>query len=263
MGGVIRINLGNAVPVLKKGGTYEKNICLLLSLCLCLVMAVPALAAGTVASGSCGGNLTWTLDNAGTLTISGTGEMTDYDWRTVPWYAECESIRTVDIQSGVTSIGESAFSFCFGLTAVSIPSSVTSIGESAFEDCSGLTAVTIPDSVTSIGAWAFSWCESLTNVTIPSSVTSIGDGAFSDCSGLTGFYVDPTNVCYISKDGILFDRSEATLICYPAGKTSDTMYAIPASVTSIGDDAFSGCSGLTAVTIPDSVTSIGYGACSR
>ena len=111
--------------------------------------------------------------------------------------------------------------------------------------------------MTSIGALAFSWCESLTNVTIPSSVTSIGDGAFSDCSGLTGFYVDPTNVCYISKDGILFDRSEATLICYPAGKTSDTMYAIPASVTSIGDDAFSGCSGLTAVIIPDSVTSIG------
>ena len=89
------------------------------------------------------------------------------------------------IPNSVTSIGESAFSDCYGLTSVTIPNSVTSIGEYAFQVCSGLTSVTIPNSVTSIGDHAFSHCDGLTSVTIGNSVTSIGDEAFRGCSGLT------------------------------------------------------------------------------
>ncbi len=121
----------------------------------------------------------------------------------------------------VTSIGNSAFSWCSDLTSVVIPDGVTSIGNSAFSYCSGLTSVTIPDSVTSIGNGAFSWCSDLTSVTIPDSVTSIGNHAF-----------------------------------FFTGLTSIT---IPDGVTSIGNSAFK-CSGLTSVTIPGSVTSIGDSA---
>ena len=85
----------------------------------------------------------------------------------------------------VTSIGDDAFSMCYGLTSVTIPDSVTSIGDRAFSTCSDLTSVVIPDSVTSIGNSAFSSCSGLTSVVIPDSVTSIGDYAFSWCSGLT------------------------------------------------------------------------------
>ena len=89
-------------------------------------------------------------------------------------------ITSIDIPSGVTSIGDSAFRGCSGLTSVSIPSSVTSIGGSAFRGCSGLTSVNIPNSVTSIGSGAFSNCSGLTSVSIGNGVTSIGDSAFEN-----------------------------------------------------------------------------------
>ena len=201
----------------------KKALSLVLSVLLALgvlpLTALPARAA-VVKSGTCGSNLTWTLDDAGTLTISGSGTMNN--WNVSPWYNNT-AIHTVVIQNGVTSIGESTFEGCAGLTSVTIPDSVTSIGHDAFYDCTGLTSVTIPDSVTSIEDYTFCGCTGLTSVTIPNSVTSIGWYAFCGCTGLTSV-------------------------------------TIPDSVTSIGGLAFSGCEGLTSVTIPDSVTSIGYGA---
>ena len=125
-------------------------------------------------------NLTWTLDADGTLTISGTGAMKDYNAaeNLSPAYMNSD-VKKVVIEDGVTSIGTAAFSGC-GLISITIPDSVTSIGESAFEDCSNLTSITIPDSVTSIEYCAFSCC-GLTSITIPDSVTSIGSEAFSSC----------------------------------------------------------------------------------
>ena len=136
---------------------------------------------------------------------------------------------------------------------MTIPNSVTSIGDWAFESCSGLTSVTIPNSVTSIGAAAFSHCSGLTSVTIPNSVTSIGYSAFNGCSGLTSIDVASGNTHYSSIDGVLYNYAQDTLIQCPRAKTSVT---IPNGVTSIGDGAFSYCSGLTSITIPNSVTSI-------
>ena len=112
-------------------------------------------------------------------------------------------------------------------------------------------------SVTSIGERAFRYCSGLTSVTIPNSVTSIGYEAFSDCSGLTSINVASGNTHYSSIDGVLYNYVQDTLIRCPGAKTSVT---IPNSVTSIGNSAFSGCSGLTSITIPNNVTSIGEDA---
>ena len=119
-----------------------------------------------------------------------------------------------------------------------------------------MTSITIPDSVTSIGNYAFQGCTGLTSVTILDSVTGIGYRAFCDCSGLTSIVVKEGNSKYIAKDNCLIDKSTATLVL--GCKTS--VIPTDGSVTSIGDGAFEGCSGLTSVTIPDSVTSIGEGA---
>ena len=171
-------------------------------------------------------------------------------------FAYCKSLTSVTIPNSVTSINYEAFRSCESLTSVTIPDSVTSIDMSAFWGCSSLTSVTIPDSVTSIGKQAFLDCTSLTSVTIPDSVTRIGWGAFSNCAALTGIRVAEGNSHYSSDaSGVLFSKDKTTLVQCPGAFSGS--YAIPNSVTSIGDYAFSGCSSLTSVTIPDSVTSIG------
>jgi PKD repeat protein len=139
-----------------------------------------------------------------------------------------------------------------------IPGSVTSIGDSAFAACYFLSGVTISNTVVSIGPQAFGFCFSLTNVTIPSSVTSIGPDAFINCTNLTAITVAPGNSFYSSVGGVLFDKSQTTLVAFPTGLTGS--YAIPSGVTTIGTEAFILCNGLTNVTMPATVTTLDYGA---
>ena len=200
------------------------------------------------------GNLTWTISD-GTLTISGTGAMPDYISYSAPWYSYKSSITAAVVSEGVTSIGRAAFYFCNSMTSVAIPNTVTSIGVGAFRGCNILASVTIPGSVTSIRSLAFEYCNSLTSVTIPAGVTNIEEGAFAGCSALTAINVNATNVAYSSVDGILYDKTQTSLVQCPGAKSGAVV--IPSSVTSIGNDAFFGCSGLTSVTIPNSVSSIG------
>ena len=225
------------------------------------LLPATALAADIVKSGTCGAegdgsNLTWTLDSEGVLTISGSGDMHDYDFPSAPWYDSRSRVKSAVIADGVTSIGWDAFKGCTSLTSVTIPDSVTSIGWDAFEDCTSLTSVTIPDSVTRIGEQAFDGCKSLASVTIPDSVTSIGDGAFYCCDSLTGIWVNEGNNNYSNDaSGVLFDKGMTALIQCPGGFSG--AYTIPDSVTSIDNRAFYSCKSLTSVTIPNSVTIIG------
>lgn len=168
-------------------------------------------------SGACGDLLTWTFEN-GTLTISGTGDM--WNWgesvaNGAPWYSIKNSITSVVIESGVTSIGDYAFcnptrlksvtipdgvasigvysfNICYNLDSLELPSSVTSIGDRAFYHCSGLTSLTIPENVTSIGNGAFLSCSKLKTVTIPEGVVSVGRDLFSYCTSLVTIYYGGT-----------------------------------------------------------------------
>ena len=191
-------------------------------------------------TGTCGSYLTWKLTSDGTLTISGTGKMTDYSYDNLaPWYDDRSSIKSVIIEEGVTSIGDYTFYNCHSLTIVAIPDSVKSIGFNAFGDCTNLTAITIPDGVNTISSIAFQHSKSLNSINVSSN-----------------------NRYYTSIDGVLFNKAKTELVTYPIGK-ANVSYIIPNGVTSIGDDAFAFCSNLTNVTIPDSVTSIGYDAFRR
>ena len=191
-------------------------------------------------------NLTWKLYEDGTLNISGTGAMKDYDSDDSPATQKKDSVKKVVIEDDVTSIGNYAFSGCSSLTDITLPSSVTSIKSCAFYKCSQLASIEIPSSVTSIGNSAFRNCTGLTSITIPESVTSIGDSAFRNCTGLTSITIS--------------DRVTSIGNYVFWGCSNLTSIVIPDSVTSIGELAFSDCSSLTSITIPDSVTSIGYAA---
>ena len=205
-----------------------------------------------VGSGSCGYSVNWTLNSEGKLTISGSGEMYNYGiyhqgdtpWSQTADYTN-ETIKTVVIENGVTTIGNVAFSDCTMLTDVTIPQSVTSIGNSAFSDCTMLTDVTIPQSVTSIGSSAFSGCEALANVNIPSNVISLGEAAFIDCKSLSSITI-PAGVESIGGHAFEYCRGLESI-----------EFEENSQLKSIMDLTFNGCFSLKSIVIPDKVTSIG------
>ena len=223
-----------------------------------------------LATGSCGDNVTYTIYSDMTMVISGTGEMwnyvDDYFWYKKPeryggYYSE---VKNVIIEEGVTSIGRYAFYDFGSLSSLTIPNTVTSIGDLAISYCDELTSITIPNSVTRIGCGAF-YGSSLSSLYIPASVSIIEsdgpsadlgssyyDGVFCDCSALTTITVDANNPYYDSRDGCnaIIKTSSNSLIAGCSGTI------IPNSVTTIADNAFFRCTGLTTINIPNSVTSI-------
>lgn len=199
---------------------------------------------GTLVSGTCGENVSWVLTSDGTLTISGSGKMADYNTssNTAPWYKNRTSVVSVVVKSGVTSLSSYAFYGCYKLASAILEAGVETVGSYAFQDCKKLTGVMLSDGLKEIGYDAFSGCSGLTDVTIPEGVTKLGSSAFYNCSSLTSVNI-PAAVTSIG-GSTFYNCSSLTGVTIPVG------------VTSIGYSAFSGCRNLTSVTIPDSVTSI-------
>ena len=194
-------------------------------------------------SGNCGAYVRWYLNECtGALRIVGSGAMTNYSsYSTVPWYSRRTSITSVTIASGVTSIGTYAFSGCSNLSSVSIPASVTAIGNYAFDGCRAMESLYITDLA--------AWCN-----------ISRNDQTCSPfCRNVIASYLGGGNL-YVN-------NTKVTTLTIPNGITAISNYAFLGfacitsiqfnQATSIGNFAFSGCHGLTNVTIPSGVTTAG------
>ena len=166
---------------------------LLMALCMFL-MPLQALAATTVANGTCGESLTWTLTDDGVLTISGTGTMDNYISliKKAPWDSYKSSITTLVVKEGVTSIGRMAFAGYTNLTKVTFPSTLTAIEEMAFSACTGLTEVVLNEGLTKIGISGFTGCTNLQTIVIPSTLSAVGTAAFTACTSLSDVYFNGT-----------------------------------------------------------------------
>ena len=230
--------------------------------------------------GACGENVNWAMTADGTLTISGTGPMADYEDSHTPWVSCGDYIKSIVIESGVTSIGSYAFAMRQSLTSVTIGEGVMTIGDSAFFSCDALVSVTIPSSMKTIGPTAFSFCYALTDIYY--------DGWGTDWAAIKGFQNIPSNAVVHFKDDLCGKgecgvnvnwvmTGDGTLTISGTGRISnygeyqDTApwascsayvksIVIESGVTAIGSCAFYHCRKAASATIPNTVTAIGEGA---
>ena len=239
-------------------------------------------------SGSCGDNLTWTLDDKGTLTVSGTGDI-----ESTPWSSMNSSIKKVVIEDGVTSVCDLAFLACTNLKSIEISNSVTRIGTRAFESCRQLVSVTIPSSVKEIGANAFSRCERLSNITLNEGLEVISSDAFSGtnissihipstvydlseynagymteegrydnviryCANLRTITVSQDNPTYTVINGDLYNKKTNVIIAHPS--KIGGVITVCDGTERIAMGCFSDCVAITKINIPASVKTIGESA---
>ena len=226
---------------------------LLVLLCLSIFVLLHSTALGDQ-QGSCGAqgdNVRWTLSEAGVLIISGSGKIADWASQN-NWPAS--AVKSIIIQDGVTSIGESAFGSHSNLTSVTIAGSVKSIGRLAFEQCRNLSSINLNAGLTSIGDQAFINCKALEEITLPDTVTFLDYFPFAWCNRLNNIWVGNGNTVFSSKNGVLYNRSGDTLLCFPAGRSG--VCTIPEGVHTISEYAFTGCDKLTKINIPASVDTI-------
>jgi len=157
----------------------------------------------------------------------------------------------------VVRIEGDAFKSNRTLRSIRLPTSLVEIGNMSFTNCTGLNDVVFPDTLQSIGWNAFENC-GLQRVTIPRNVTQIGDVCFFGCKSLSSIEVDAANPTYASVEGVLYDKKVTTLLCCPVAK--EGVLRVPASVTRIKEWAVANCNKLTQVLIPATTSTIGANA---
>jgi len=219
--------------------------------------------------GTCGTNLTWELDTAGVLSITGSGAMNNYSYTSyggtlAPWNDYAAEVKSITMAEGITHIGDYAFDDCTKVTQVTIPASVKTIGTAIFHYCTGLQQINVASGNTAFasnGGVLFSKDSTVLHVfpankgvssyTIPNTVTTVADYAFYKCSSLTS---------------IQFGSKVTTIGNHAFAASGLTQVTVPSTVTNFGYGAFSQCSYLTSATVPGSVKTLGsstFGQCSR
>ena len=184
----------------------------------------PVLFAEGVASGTCGESATWTLSEDGVLTVSGTGPMADANHIQKPsWSEYSDSIESVVVEKGITTLGNYVFYELAALKEVALPDSLVSIGDGAFGACGALTEITVPEGVVTLGDEVFYLCRALTDIRLPGSLESVGRKCFIGCSSLRSV-------------------------------------VLPRGMTSVGSYAFMECEKLLTVTIHSGMETIGRNA---
>ena len=252
-------------------------------------------ASALASSGTCGDNVSWSYNSfTGTLNISGTGKMKDYDGNSP--FKGSNGIKKVIIENGVTSVGGYAFYCCYSLTSVIFPDSISNIGNDAFcgcdnlvnvtistnvtslnigrfafDGCKKLNKITLPDGVEKIGSYAFRGCTELSSLTIPDSVSTIGWGAFESCINLNSVTLPDTDLnienCVFDKTA-LFNNSnnwenDVLYIGHHLIKAKSDIsgeYVIKSGTIVIADSAFLSCKNLTNIEMPESLINIGKAA---
>ena len=200
--------------------------------------------------GLCGENVWW-WSQGSKLFITGTGDMYSYYNTELPWG---NNITSVEVYSGVTTIGKCAFYNCASLIDVILPETLRNIDSMSFEYCSALETISIPDGVEQIGPCAFCYDHKLTTVSLPGSVTDIGYAAFSGCDQLTGIILDSTSTYSIYEGALI--SPDGRLVSYFVGN-NHTEFTVPQWVTAIDKYAFMRCTSLEEIEIPESVETIG------
>lgn len=209
--------------------------------CLCIFPPINVEAKAKEYSGTCGENATWHWDKSGTLTISGTGAVTEKGWKTIykkldknytdpetygaGYYGESKFIKSIVIADGITEIGDHIFNRC-AIKKLRIPDSVKKIGKGAFAVCTDLKSVRLPEGMEYIGANAFRDCFSLTKITIPSTVTWIGGKAFASCYRMKSFE-------NLSNQNYMLEQAKGK-ITWRVGKKKVTVVSAGQTATSTG-----------------------------
>lgn len=224
--------------------SLQRNISRLMAVLLVLMLLAGAFPVALAAeSGTCGADLSWSFDE-GTLTITGSGDMTDFPESTMsPWYHLREEILKISLPDGLTSVGSLAFYECKKLTAVVIPNSVSRIGDYAFANCTGIELLNLGSGVENIGECAFSDCYKVASLTLPKSLKTIGVKTFYRCESITTLTV-PSSVTGIGTEAFGYCKALVTA-------------DIQAQLRTIPDLLFYGCDSLVSVKLPDSATSVG------
>ena len=196
-------------------------------------------------TGVCGDNLTWSLNNAGTLTVSGTGDMYDYSMygeTVAPWTELADQIKNIVIEDGATNVGNYAFVGCTNLTSVTMPDSVTVISDSAFRNCYALTTVDFSSNLTAVENFAFAYCVNLTAADLGKKVETIGNSAFFDCAALAEVELGEA---LIGINTLAF-----------SGCTSLKTVTMPDTLEVLGSDVFNGCTSLTTAKLSNALTDL-------
>lgn len=189
------------------------------------------------------GKIQWEL-SAGTLTLSGRGEMRDYtDAHMAPWLDSASAIKRIVVKEGITSIGDLSFYNCDKALFVALPESVTKIGNRAFKNCFSLVGIRLPKSLETIGEASFEACAALKSLDMPQDLRSIGNYAFINCTALSTVSI-PQGVTELGRVAFAYctGLTRAEILC---------------PLTRVPDWTFYGCTALRAVALPQTVTEAG------